>query len=68
MATYCFLGYWCIAGKITGFCTLACNKGLKIDFICTNRYKYTYREHFRKRSQSIWVETDVGLIIVSLSD
>ena len=33
MAPYCFLGYWCIAGKITGFCALAGNKGLKRDFI-----------------------------------
>ena len=28
-----------IAGKITGCCTLACNKGLKMDLICTTRYK-----------------------------
>ena len=34
MEPYCFLGYSCIAGKITGFCTLECKnmseKGFKM--------------------------------------
>ena len=49
-----------------GILYLGMQQRSEMDFICTNRYKYAYREHFRKRSQSIWVGTDV--IIVSLSD
>ena len=29
MEPYCFLGYWCLAGKSTGYCAFECKKGLK---------------------------------------
>ena len=49
-----------------GILYIGMQQSSEIDFVCTTRCTYTHREHMRKRSQSIWVGTDV--IIVSLSD
>ena len=40
MEPCCFQGYWCIAGKMTGYCVFECKKiGLKRDLRCTNPCK-----------------------------